>query len=70
MSMFFTPVLTALVGHAAWRPGRADAVRSRTREGEGTPERGSARACGCGGSARRILKSTTRSIIEHCYYHA
>ena len=25
MSMFFTPALTALIGHAAWWPGRADA---------------------------------------------
>ncbi len=33
MAMFLTPALTALIGHAAWWPGHADAVR------ESTPER-------------------------------
>ncbi len=28
MSMFFTPALTALIGHAAWWPGRADAQKA------------------------------------------
>jgi len=27
MSMFFTPSLTALIGHAAWWPGRADQAK-------------------------------------------
>src|SRR6185437_5371645 len=27
MSMFFTPAITALLGHAAWWPGHADAAR-------------------------------------------
>jgi putative drug exporter of the RND superfamily len=27
MAMFFTPAITALIGHAAWWPGHADAVR-------------------------------------------
>ena len=30
MAMFFTPALTALIGHAAWWPGRADQVRPAT----------------------------------------
>ncbi|HEU5353946.1 MAG TPA: MMPL family transporter, partial [Actinocrinis sp.] len=38
MAMFFTPALTALIGHAAWWPGHADAVRghaeSAARSGE------------------------------------
>ncbi|MDI5965245.1 MMPL family transporter [Streptantibioticus silvisoli] len=28
MAMFFTPSLTALIGHAAWWPGRADQVKA------------------------------------------
>jgi RND superfamily putative drug exporter len=28
MAMFFTPALTALIGHAAWWPGHADAARA------------------------------------------
>ncbi len=27
MSMFFTPALTALIGHAAWWPGHGDEKR-------------------------------------------
>jgi RND superfamily putative drug exporter len=27
MALFFTPALTALIGHAAWWPGHADAAR-------------------------------------------
>ena len=38
MSMFFTPAITALVGHAAWWPGRADAVRSAAGARPGGPE--------------------------------
>jgi len=38
MSMFFTPAITALVGHAAWWPGRADAVRSAAGAQPGGPE--------------------------------
>jgi RND superfamily putative drug exporter len=37
MAMFFTPALTALIGHAAWWPGHADAMRAtaqRERPGE------------------------------------
>jgi RND superfamily putative drug exporter len=52
MSMFFTPAITALVGHAAWWPGRADAARpaagARSGGPEGLQERGAAQA-----SARR-----------------
>jgi putative drug exporter of the RND superfamily len=29
MAMFFTPALTALIGHAAWWPGHGDAHPSR-----------------------------------------
>jgi RND superfamily putative drug exporter len=32
MAMFFTPALTALLGHAAWWPGRADATRDVPRQ--------------------------------------
>jgi len=32
MSMFFTPALTALIGHAAWWPGRADAGSAVSRQ--------------------------------------
>ncbi|WP_037910366.1 MMPL family transporter [Actinacidiphila yeochonensis] len=44
MAMFFTPALTALIGHAAWWPGHADraktpgAVASAGPEAEGLPE--------------------------------
>lgn len=50
MSMFFTPAITALVGHAAWWPGHADAARtSQVRRGpEDAQEYGAAEA-----SARR-----------------
>jgi len=34
MAMFFTPALTALIGHAAWWPGHGD----ETRESDETPE--------------------------------
>jgi putative drug exporter of the RND superfamily len=34
MSMFFTPAITALLGHAAWWPGHADARRTTTAEAE------------------------------------
>jgi RND superfamily putative drug exporter len=34
MSMFFTPALTALIGHAAWWPGHGDEKREPTREEE------------------------------------
>ena len=45
MSMFFTPAITALVGHAAWWPGRADAVRTPAAPGAaGEPEYGAAGA--------------------------
>ena len=42
MSMFFTPAVTALVGHAAWWPGHADAARTDTPET--APERGTTEA--------------------------
>jgi RND superfamily putative drug exporter len=29
MAMFFTPALTALIGHAAWWPGHGDAARPK-----------------------------------------
>jgi RND superfamily putative drug exporter len=29
MALFFTPAVTALIGHAAWWPGHADAVREK-----------------------------------------
>lgn len=32
MAMFFTPALTALVGHAAWWPGHGDAVHTESGE--------------------------------------
>ena len=35
MSMFFTPAITALVGHAAWWPGHADAARAGDSERRG-----------------------------------
>jgi putative drug exporter of the RND superfamily len=34
MSMFFTPALTALIGHAAWWPGHGDETREPEREEE------------------------------------
>jgi len=34
MAMFFTPALTALVGHAAWWPGHGDARRAPERTDE------------------------------------
>jgi RND superfamily putative drug exporter len=30
MAMFFTPSLTALIGHAAWWPGHGDETREDT----------------------------------------
>ena len=30
MAMFFTPALTALIGHAAWWPGHGDEARAQT----------------------------------------
>ncbi|WP_194896060.1 MMPL family transporter [Catenulispora pinisilvae] len=44
MAMFFTPAVTALVGHAAWWPGRADAVRNGAGvpQGQGSQEHGPA----------------------------
>jgi RND superfamily putative drug exporter len=40
MSMFLVPTLTALIGHAAWWPGRGDvATRGRDRTGA-TPSTG------------------------------
>ncbi|WP_241153734.1 MMPL family transporter [Nocardioides pantholopis] len=35
MSMFFTPALTALIGHRAWWPGHGDEARSEDRAGGG-----------------------------------
>ncbi|WP_063628046.1 MMPL family transporter [Actinospica robiniae] len=35
MSMFFTPAITALLGHAAWWPGHADAVRDAAPDSTG-----------------------------------
>jgi RND superfamily putative drug exporter len=32
MAMFFTPALTALVGHAAWWPGHGDETREGDRD--------------------------------------
>ncbi len=37
MAMFFTPALTALIGHAAWWPGHADAERSTAAVEDGAP---------------------------------
>jgi RND superfamily putative drug exporter len=34
MAMFFTPALTALIGHAAWWPGHGDEKRETTPEEE------------------------------------
>jgi RND superfamily putative drug exporter len=41
MSMFFTPALTALIGHAAWWPGHGDetAEEHEARVGHAPPER-------------------------------
>jgi putative drug exporter of the RND superfamily len=46
MALFFTPALTALIGHAAWWPGHADAARQGPTVADGdevlvaTPEGG------------------------------
>jgi RND superfamily putative drug exporter len=40
MSMSFTPAITALLGHAAWWPGHADAARSGGGAGGGAPDAG------------------------------
>jgi RND superfamily putative drug exporter len=32
MAMFFTPALTALIGHAAWWPGHGDETREELKE--------------------------------------
>ncbi len=37
MSMFFTPALTALIGHAAWWPGHGDEKRETPQEPEPEP---------------------------------
>jgi putative drug exporter of the RND superfamily len=37
MAMFFTPALTALIGHAAWWPGHADAKRAPARQQQALP---------------------------------
>ncbi|RDI64578.1 MMPL family transporter [Nocardia pseudobrasiliensis] len=37
MAMFFTPALTALIGHRAWWPGHGDAVREPRRERKSQP---------------------------------
>ena len=41
MSMFFTPALTALIGHAAWWPGHGDETQAEhdARVGASHPER-------------------------------
>ncbi len=36
MAMFFTPALTALIGHAAWWPGHADSTNGHDEVGTGT----------------------------------
>ncbi|MCL6670392.1 MMPL family transporter [Streptomyces panaciradicis] len=38
MAMFFTPSLTALIGHAAWWPGHADRARPAAAGGAGHPD--------------------------------
>lgn len=38
MAMFFTPALTALIGHAAWWPGHGDAKKATAGEDEAEPE--------------------------------
>jgi RND superfamily putative drug exporter len=37
MAMFFTPALTALIGHAAWWPGHADAKHAPPQQQEALP---------------------------------
>jgi len=37
MAMFFTPSLTALIGHAAWWPGHGDATRKDHEPTEDAP---------------------------------
>lgn len=37
MAMFFTPSLTALIGHAAWWPGHADRATGHAAAGAGVP---------------------------------
>ncbi|WP_205475269.1 MMPL family transporter [Nocardioides sp. SYSU D00038] len=39
MSMFFTPALTALMGHAAWWPGHGDETREASLEGQAGEDR-------------------------------
>jgi RND superfamily putative drug exporter len=34
MSMFFTPAITALIGHAAWRPGHGDETREPQKQAQ------------------------------------
>ena len=35
MSMFFTPAITALIGHAAWWPGHGDEKKPEPEAAEG-----------------------------------
>ena len=37
MAMFFTPSITALIGHAAWWPGHSDRTRPSTHEPQSAP---------------------------------
>ncbi|MEU1043322.1 MMPL family transporter [Streptomyces sp. NPDC005907] len=54
MSMFFTPSLTALIGHAAWWPGHGDRA-------EGTP---TGAAAGSDGSGRPVSGEDRGSVEE------
>ena len=38
MAMFFTPAVTALVGHAAWWPGRVNAARKAVARRQARPD--------------------------------
>ena len=40
MSMFFTPALTALIGHAAWWPGHGDQKPGPDTDASTSPDRG------------------------------
>jgi RND superfamily putative drug exporter len=52
MAMFFTPSLTALIGHAAWWPGHADRGAEGAGAGKGGGELGGSGGPGGAGGAR------------------
>jgi RND superfamily putative drug exporter len=63
MAMFFTPALTALIGHAAWWPGHADAGRPARPQRRDRPDEEEPEPVGrSSGSARARRRWGSRSV--------